>query len=75
MQTVCGCLAPMMLHYCNRAVHAMRFAEQRGIPRAPRRCLWVHDRVCRVAYLPSRLLVLLPVTAGILVVLSQVLHS
>jgi len=77
LQILSGCVAPMLYHFCHQAKHAVRFAEQHGIDgrdgRLPRARV-VQHRLCSVAYLPSRMLVLLPLVAGILVMLSQAVY-
>jgi len=80
LQILCGCVAPQLVRACSHAAHALRFAQQHGmdINAARGRLGWervMHSRVCSVAYMPIRLLVLLPLTAGLLILLSQTLYG
>ena len=78
VQVLCGCLAPMLYHYCRTARHALDFAARRGISAGSPRLRWyrfVHTRLCATTWLPVRLLVVLPVTLGVVVLLSDVLPA
>ena len=78
VQALCGCLAPMLYHYCHTAGHALDFAERHGISADSPRLRWyrfVHNRLCATTWLPVRLLVVLPVTVGVVVLLSDVLPA
>ena len=78
IQVMCGCLAPMLYHYCQNASAAIQYAEQQGISEGGPRLRWarfVHDRLCATTHLPVRLLAVLPVTAGVVVLLSDILPA
>ena len=78
IQVLCGCLAPMLYHFCQDAGFAVQYAEQRGISPGSPRLRWarlVHNRLCATAWLPVRLLAVLPVTAGVVVLLSDILPA
>ena len=78
IQVLCGCLAPMLYHFCQNATSAIQYAEQRGIIEASPTLRWhrfVHTRLCATTYLPVRLLAVLPVAAGVVVLLSDIMPA
>ena len=80
IQVLCGCLAPMLYQYCHTAGRAVSFVARRGISAGSPRLRWarfVHDRLCAATLLQFavRLLVVLPVAAGVVVLLSDILPA
>ena len=80
IQVLFGCLAPMLYHHCHTAGLAVDYARRRGIsPDSPhlRWARFVHARLCATTWLQVliRLLVVLPVAAGVVVLLSDILPA
>ena len=70
----------MLYHYCRSARHALDYAQRHGISPDSPRLRWarfVHTHVYATTWLQViiRLLVVLPVTAGVMLVLTDILSA